>query len=328
MTIRRSLTILSLAVSLSVGAAAPTIGQETPRPKDDALDSLLEKLSEPSDRDAKPDAKDSKKEPSDAKKAGDSGDRPAAKGDPAQGKKADDSSKLSGKDQEVDELLQKLGETVETPAPDDRRRGGGGGEEKTDARGPSKRPEPGERNRLTGKDKETDEHLEELTGRKRRKKNEDNEERSGPAGQIIKEMRDIEQKLAKPDTGESTRQEQKQVVKEIEKLIEEAKKSGSSSMRRMLVMQRRRQQQGRERGQQPGQTEGAMAQGAPASKPARPPSKHSNAGGKDIWGHLPPELRAEIENQMNEQELASMAELIQRYYKAVNEKKLVREETP
>src|SRR5262245_18110739 len=101
-------------------------------------------------------------------------------------------------------------------------------------------------------------------------------------------MRGIEQKLAKPDTGEGTREEQKKVVKQIESLIEEAKRSGQSSMRRMMVHTVR--QPGRQRGQQPGQTDGAMAQGVGPSKPANPTSKHSTAGGKDVWGHLPPEL--------------------------------------
>src|SRR6185312_5704924 len=112
-----------------------------------------------------------------------------AKDDKSKGAKPGGSDSLSGKDQEVDELLQKLGETTETPSPDDRPRGGAGGE-KPEGRGPSQQPDQTDRSRLTGKDKETDEHLEELTGRKRRKKNDDGE-RSGPVGQIIKEMRDI-----------------------------------------------------------------------------------------------------------------------------------------
>ena len=114
-----------------------------------------------------------------------------------------------------------------------------GGADKPEGHPPANKPEQTDRCQLSGKDKETDEHLEELTGRKRRKKD-DNEERSGPAGQIIKEMRDIEQKLNKPDTGEATREEQKKVVKRIETLIEEMRQSGQSSMGRMVVRRVRR----------------------------------------------------------------------------------------
>ena len=71
-----------------------------------------------------------------------------------------------------------------------------------------------------------------------------------------------------------------------------------------------------------------MGQGAPPMRPARPTSKHSNAGGKDEWGHLPPELRAEIDNMINELPLSTREELIKRYYTSVAKGKLVREETP
>src|SRR5262245_17781471 len=179
--LRLALWILAIAVGLSSSAPA----QDTPAPKDDALDSLLEKLSDPSDRDRTDKPAPSKKDDPAGKKAGsdskakDSGGTGAAKSsgakdDKSKGSKPGGSPSLTGKDQEVDELLQKLGETTDTPSPDDRPRGGAGGE-KTDGQKPSQKPDQADRSRLSGKDKETDEHLEELTGRKRRKKN-DNEE--------------------------------------------------------------------------------------------------------------------------------------------------------
>ena len=47
-------------------------------------------------------------------------------------------------------------------------------------------------------------------------------------GQIIKEMRDVEQRLGKPDTGEDTQGKQKQIVKQLETLIEQMRQSGCS----------------------------------------------------------------------------------------------------
>ena len=87
---------------------------------------------------------------------------------------------------------------------------------------------------------------------------------------------------------------------------------------------RRVRQQGQKPGNQPGQTPGANAAGAPPTKPAKPSDRHALAGGKDIWGHLPEELRQEMENVFKEEALPKQAELIRRYYLSVAKQKLVR----
>ena len=106
-------------------------------------------------------------------------------------------------------------------------------------------------------------------------------------------------------------------------MIEEAKKSGSS-MGRMMV--RRVRQPGSRARSRSGPDPGAMARGASATKPLPPTGKHSTASGKDIWGHLPPELRQQIDNQSHEEPLSIKKELIDRYYLSVGKGKLVREE--
>jgi hypothetical protein len=62
------------------------------------------------------------------------------------------------------------------------------------------------------------------------------------------------------------------------------------------------------------------------SKPAKPDGKHANVGDKDIWGHLPPELRQEMDNIAKEGMLPSKEELIRRYLLSVAKKSLTREE--
>ncbi len=320
-------TIRSCAVLIAaIGLSSTGFAQETPLTRDDPIDSILEKLSDPKPADDKKDDRPatSAKKATEKAKPAEAGPKPAtAKGNVNPPPKPA-GSKLDGQDQEVDDFLKKLGETVDTPAPEDPRKGGGPGGDKDEQGGMPKPQGPTDKNKLTGKDKETDQHLEELTGRKRRRRQDDGQ-RGGAAGELIKEMRDIEQKLAKPDTGEKTREEQKQIVKRIDTMIEQAQRSGSSSMR---MVARRRQQPGQKPGQQQGQTEGAMAQGPPPSKPLKPTNKHSSASGKNIWGHLPPEIRAEIENMINEQPLASKEELIDRYYLSVGKGKPIREESP
>jgi hypothetical protein len=314
--------------------------QATDKPKDADLDALLEKLSGPagtpaagSDRAVKPAAPAAKAEK--PARSGASATKPAPRegGSAGQAKPKNDAHAKSSsqgkkgepavapKDQELDELLQKLGQTRETPAPDDRPRGAMAPGETKDAGQPSRGGRP-DRAKIGSQDKEIDDRLEELTGRRRRR-NGDDGQRTGTIGEIIKEMRDVEQRLGKPDTGEGTRTEQERIVKRIDTLIEEIKRSGGS-MGRLMIRHMRRP--GREPGQDPGSTTGALARGVGPMKPARPTNRHSNAGGKDIWGHLPPELRQEMENQSHEEPLTLKKELIDRYYLSVGKGKLVREE--
>jgi hypothetical protein len=78
--------------------------------------------------------------------------------------------------------------------------------------------------------------------------------------------------------------------------------------------------------QQPGQTPGTNPGQAPNMKPAKPDGKHALVGGKDEWGHLPPELRQEMANVNRETMLPSKEELIKLYYLSVSKKSQVRGE--
>ena len=102
----------------------------------------------------------------------------------------------------------------------------------------SRRPPSPTGPKLGEKDKAIDERLEEYTGRKKKRPAGD-EERKGPIGEIIKEMRDVEKRLGKPDPSEDTRNKQKQIVKRIDTLIEQARQSGSAMGQ--LVLRRVRQ---------------------------------------------------------------------------------------
>jgi hypothetical protein len=315
------------------GAQEPATTKE----KDDALDSLIEKLAKPeqpgkpaSDAE-KPDKKPTpegsrtgtKPKPDAQAPGGGSSTKPATTPKPGAGD-------VSSKDKEIDELLEKLGESKDKPDADDKRPGhpqpgepsepappAPGGEDKEKTKDRPK--DPG----LQGKDKEIDVRLEEFTGKKRKKSRSEQAEGSGEMGQLIKEMRDVEQRLGKPETGEDTQAKQKRIVKQIETMIEKIKQSGGSGSGSMAMRQVR--QQGQKPGDKPGQT-GANAGGAPATKPAKPSDHHSLAGGKDVWGHLPAELRQEMENVFKEDALPTKQDLIRRYYLSVAKQKTVRGE--
>ena len=334
----------ALALAVGLGWCASTVAQDTGKTQDEALDSLLEKLGKPgqgqqpaqeplrSKQDATPDRKPA--EPAVKAKPGTDAEPAEPKPKPAGGQSAKPADRaktgsgdVSSQDKDLDALLEKLGETKDEPALEERSRSGPQPDEPS---GPSK-PAPGgggasgEKTKqkdqgLQGKDKEIDDKLEEFAGKKRKQKDGDQEEGSGPLGQIIKAMRDVEQRLGKPETGEDTQSKQKRIVKQIDTLIQQMKQSGSSSSMAM----RRVWQQGQKPGGQPGQTPGANASGAPPAKPAKPSDRHALAGGKNIWGHLPEELRQEMENSFKEEALPAKAELIRRYYLSVAKHKLVR----
>lgn len=309
--------ILALIAALCF-VSAPVRAQEA---RDDALDSLLEKLGEPAAKKA-----DESKDKDDAKPAD---EEPKAPKDKSEDK---EKAKVSDEDKALDDLLEQLGATKDEPTPDDRpKQPGAGGEQPQepppggDAKDDQK--ERRDSSKLDDADQRLDERLEELAGRKRKRKQSESDqsrgEGSGPMGQIIKEMRDIEKRLGEPDTGDETRGKQKQIVKRLETLIEQIRQAqaGSGKGSRELRQAGRRpgdQQQGDQTGTNPG--------GAPLSKPARPPADRVAAGGKDEWGHLPADLRREMENVFKEDSLPIYQDLIRRYYLSVSRGKTNRGE--
>ena len=295
-----------MAVAVGLGGRSRDVGDRPGhrrQPKDDALDSLLEKLSDPSDR------ADRKADEARGGEEGSPGseeiERAAAKAKPARRRRDGQARRPARREGRREgraeirrlDVADRQGPGARRAAREARRDQGNARTRRPSARRCRRRadkperpsvankPEQTDRTRLTGKDKEIDEQLEELTGRKRRKKDDDGE-RSGPAGRDHQgdARRRAEARQARHRRGDP--EEQKEIVKRIETLIEQMRQSGQSSMGRM-VMRRVRRPGGRQPGQQPGETDGAMARGAPLTKPRKPTSQHSNAGGKDIWGHLP-----------------------------------------
>lgn len=328
-----------LALIAAIAWCASASAQEPGKTKDDALDSLIEKLAGPekedrpaagatdavkeSEADAK--SKAAKDGPADKSGPAKAKDGPTRAGKPSAGETG--SGDVSSKDKELDELLEQLGETKDEPSAPERPQGrpqpgdnpepprpGPGGADKS-----KDRPKDAG---LQGKDKELDERLEEFAGKRRKQKRPEQEQGGSPLGQVVKQMRDVEERLGKPDTSEETRGKQKQIVKQIETLIQQMKQSGGQSGMAM----RKTQQAGQKPGGQQGQTPGANAGGAPNAKPERPSNRHSLAGGKDIWGHLPDALREEMENVFKEEAIRTHEDLIRRYYMSVAKRKVVRGE--
>ncbi len=311
MTLAKKMLTLSVAllalifVPIAWGALAES--QDAPSAKDDALDELLKKV------------EDKDKATGSGGQAPAGSDKPAAKPDNAAAKTgAKPSGDVAPKDKDLDGLLEKLGASDDKPSPDERRPAPG-------------EPQPGEKKKddskktdsLKGKDKDLDEHLEEAAGKRRKKKQQD-ADGDGPLSQVIKEMREVEERLGKPDTGEETRKKQAEIVKKMETLIEQAKNSQgqSQSKKKSQGMAKGKPQPGQNQGEQAGTTGG----NAPFTKPVKPTDRRSLAGGKELWGDLPPEVRQDLDNVMKEGFLPSREDLIRRYYLSLSKKKPIRGE--
>ena len=331
-TIRFGVFVLVALVGLGP-ASRPSLGQD-PVKKDEALEKLLEKLDEPK---AKPDATaDPAKKPEPKRTPGE----PAKKDKddaleklldglegpkPTEPGKADDqkpAGEVGSKDQSLDKLLEGLGGLDDKPSPDDKKQGGGSGTPPSDPPPPT----PGDEtkpNPLDDASKKLDELLEEKTGRKPKKKpkpgqgqgqkgdGEDGD--AGPLGDLVKQMREVENRLNEPDTGAETRKRQTEIVKNLDTLLEQMRNSSSQSQAMKLV------RGGPKPGgpPQPGQGNqpGATGQGVGLSKPT-PPKQPPAAVElvKDVWGQLPAQFRDDMANVLNEKALPAKAEMIRLYY--------------
>ncbi|MFO0960730.1 MAG: hypothetical protein U0800_25390 [Isosphaeraceae bacterium] len=298
-----------LATSLTTGLLlwCPfLLAQDKPRGenKPDDLEKLLEKLeSRPVGK-----ADDPKPAPAD-KPEGKPGQAPAQKpkGTPA-------------KDKDLDDLLEKLGKTEEAPTTSGKA-----------APKPPADPDPaakpdgdaskGRRGPLNDESRKLDQRLEEILGRKKKKPQEEQDgEGSEMLAGTIKKMREVEQRLEQPDTGEATRKKQEEIVQDLGQILKEAQKKAQQSSKKKMA-QRKQQQKGEQDGDQPGNEAGTAPRGT-----EKPTGEHALVGDKGAWGHLPETLREEMANIFKEGYLPAQADLIKRYYMSVNKKALARGE--
>jgi len=301
-----------------------------PKSAEDELERLLDQLEGA-------EAGDSKKPKSDDPSREDRATKSDASSEKAKDKADRSTGEISEDDKDLDSLLEKLGQTVDKPTredPSSKPSMPGEPSEKPNPEDTSKNKGEPKRGELKGDAKELDEHLEELTGRKRKKPKQEGQGQGGdlkgeadpdnPLSDIIKEMREVEQRLGKTDTGDETRKRQTEIVKRLDTMIEQLRQSQSQSKSTVRKRTRLSMKPGEQQGAKSEQ--GAMGKGVGQSLPERPTTTSSQANGKDEWGHLPPELRQQMANIFKEEGLPNKAEHIRRYYLSLSKKRLTREE--
>ncbi len=144
-------------------------------------------------------------------------------------------------------------------------------------------------------------------------------------------LREAESRLTHKDPGDATQQVQRDVVKDLNELIEQTKRqqqqqqqqSSSSSSSQQKSQQARgsgRQNRSSARRPQPSstsQTQKGNTRGG--NSPRGEMSKIADLY-KDIWGHLPETMRQEMNQYSREQFMAKYNELLKQYYATIAEK--------
>lgn len=163
-----------------------------------------------------------------------------------------------------------------------------------------------------------------------------------PLDSAIEGMRAAQNQIADKETGKSTREIQEQVIKDLEKLIEQAKNPpkspqspNSSSQSQNSKSQNRQNSSSSKssRNQQQAKNGADQAEGqrTEADK-AKESSDETRAARereaelarrrdliKDVWGHLPPALRQKLLNVASEKSLPKYDELVRRYFESLAE---------
>ena len=264
-----TIRLVSFAAALvaTLAWASTGLAFEDAQPKDEALEGLTEALE-----------KAEKGEPA---KPGRGGRAPTPEESGPKAAEPEDKGEVAPKDQALDSLLEKLGETTETPAPDDKPAGEPEpSDEPTPARARQARPRRAEgrgqvARRGAGRaHREAEE--EEGPGAGRR-----GDRPAGPGHQGDARRRAAPRK---PDTGEATRKKQAEIVKNLDTIIEQLRSTSSSSKGEVDAHGHAgRPEAGLAAGDDPGSNGGQ----APNTMPAKPTGKQALADGKGRVGPPP-----------------------------------------
>ena len=138
-----------------------------------------------------------------------------------------------------------------------------------------------------------------------------------PLQRIGKQMRDVEQRLAQRDTAEPTQSAQRQIVTELQQLIDA-----------LTPQQQRQSPQGTEGDKKPGQN-GDRKTGHQAARdstdsgqsvnPADDNTEAVRRAAGEIWGHLPERYRRHVQNAGAVEFLPQYRKLIEDYYRRLSE---------
>jgi hypothetical protein len=153
---------------------------------------------------------------------------------------------------------------------------------------------------------------------------------------VGKNMQVSEQRLAKKDSGEGTQQIQRDILSDLDALLEQDQHQQQQSQQQeqnsSSSQSRRPQQAQRRSGSKSGSTAGRQQGGSQPS--ANQAGNNAGGGGKegsaemnriadlygDFWGHLPEKARQEMDQYARERFMAKYSELLKQYYSTIAER--------
>lgn len=141
-----------------------------------------------------------------------------------------------------------------------------------------------------------------------------------PLQKIGRQMRAAQERIAQKDTSLETQSAQGDIVRELEKLIEQANKRGGGG---------NKSSSGKGTGK-PGVGDGQATPGEPQDSTDRVGKPQTDAAQTAdvhnilarIWGHLPEKMRDEMQSAISDQFLPKYEKLIEEYYKRLAEERL------
>ncbi|MGA2059194.1 MAG: hypothetical protein ABSG67_01840 [Thermoguttaceae bacterium] len=154
-------------------------------------------------------------------------------------------------------------------------------------------------------------------------------ENDNPLLNIAQSMFQVRQRMAQSDTGPATLNLQKQIVVDLDLLIDQAKKSGQCSSMCSNPQQSAqnpsgsRPKPGAKAAQKPGnKPAGASSARSPEGPPRKPDMEEMRSIINNLWGELPPHVREQMLQTPVEEFIPKYQDLIEDYFRDLsNEKK-------
>lgn len=144
-------------------------------------------------------------------------------------------------------------------------------------------------------------------------------EPENPLAKIGQQMRAAQERIAQKDTSEKTQATQGEVVKELEKLIDQAKKQGGSGNKSASGKGTGKAGAGNGQAQPGNPQESTDRVGKPKTEAAEKTEVKDLL--RRIWGHLPEKQRDEMQNAFSDQFLPKYEKLIEEYFQRLAEER-------
>jgi hypothetical protein len=153
-------------------------------------------------------------------------------------------------------------------------------------------------------------------------------EDDNPVLGIARRMMDVQTRIADADGGEKVQDEQKRIVADLDKLIEQAKKScgkcSGSCSKPGQASSRSSNPSAKKSGSKPGTKPSTKPAQQSSQRPAekktvKPDPEEMKNLIKDLWGELPPNVREQMMQNPTEQFVPQYESMIEEYYRRLSE---------